>query len=534
MESGLSSPGLAAKREHPQIRLLFSTLWGAATSAEMSSVFAEQLTGAGPRSENKGMEQTFAYSSWFFTRALSLVYVIAFLTLVPQARGLWGKQGILPIAPLMKSLAAHHGAKELWQVPSVFWLSSSDDFIFGAAITGAVFAVAAFLGFAQGWCLLMCFVLYLSFCSSGQDFMAFQWDALLLELGFLALFVVPWNFDFSLGRAVEPHWFVRAMFYLVLFKLMFLSGVLKLMSGDESWRDLTALRYHYWTQPLPNPVSPFMHSLPEWFHQISTALTFAVELLLPFFIFWPRARVWAATGFIVLSLSILLTGNYAFFNWLTLALCLWLIPDSYWHSLMERMPFTLETIPAAMFPHPVISGVMGALALYTVVWCTRFWLPEAVLGMFNTPLQISQIFHISNSYGLFANMTKSRPEIVIEGSHDGQEWKEYEFKYKPGPLYRMPPLVAPYQPRLDWQMWFAALGPAQNSPWVQTLLARLGENSSDVLDFFSSNPFAAGPPEFVRARLYTYEFSTPEDIVESEQWWKRTLVGEFLPVTRRP
>jgi hypothetical protein len=477
------------------------------------------------------MEQTYALSAWLFTRALSLVYLVAFLSLLIQAKGLWGSHGVMPMAPFLKAVEQNMGGDAYWQVPSFFWLSSSDDMLFGAALTGALAAAGAFLGIAQGWSLLLCWILYLSYCSSGQEFMSFQWDALLCEVGFLALFAVPWNFDFTFTLAREPHWLVRGMFYFVLFKLMFLSGVVKLLSGDESWRDLSALSYHYWTQPLPNPVSPFMNALPLWAHQASTALTFLIELVAPFFMLWPRARAWVALVFALLSGLILLTGNYTFFNWLTLALCVWLVPDGFWSRII---PFSLQTQVAPMFPHPVIVGTMTVLAALSLVWCARFWLPESVLGALTPVMNISQIFHISSPYGLFANMTKTRPEIVIEGSADGNEWKEYEFKYKPGALNRPPPVVAPYQPRLDWQMWFAALGTFRDNPWVGTLLLRLFENSPDVTEFFSVNPFAGKPPQYLRARLYEYEFTDLGEIFESGKWWKRELKGEYVPIVTKP
>lgn len=480
------------------------------------------------------MNETYAYSAWLFTRALAVIYVIAFVSLAFQARGLWGKQGVMPVAPLLKAVEQQSDAHRFWQLPTAFWLSTSDDFIFGTAVTGAVFAACAFFGFAQGWCLLMCFALYLSFCVAGQEFMSFQWDALLLECGFLALFVVPWNFDFLFAKAIEPHWVVRYCFYLVLFKLMFLSGAVKLMSGDETWRDLSALSYHYWTQPLPNPVSPFVHALPLWVHQGSTVITFVVELLFPFLVFWPRTRAIAATGFVALSLLIVLTGNYTFFNWLTLALCIWLLPDRFWERMIEKMPFSIEAIPAAMFPHPLTATIMGILFLISCIWILRPWLPEAVLGFLSRPLEIAQTYHISNSYGLFANMTKSRPEIVIEGSLDGKEWKEYEFKYKAGDLHRPPPVVAPYQPRLDWQMWFAALGDFRQSPWLQTLMLRLFENSTEVVELLDKNPFAEQPPRYLRALLYEYTFTSPEEIFESGKWWDRHLLGPFSPVFTTP
>jgi hypothetical protein len=315
---------------------------------------------------------------------------------------------------------------------------------------------------------------------------------------------------------------------------MFLSGVVKLASGDESWRDLSALSFHYWTQPLPTPLAPFMHALPGWVQRVSTLMTFAVELILPFFIFWPRVRAWTALGFAALSLLILLTGNYTFFNWLTLALVLWLIPDGVWAPLRERLPWSLDLVTAPMFPHPLTGTLMGVLCLVSALWCLRALFPDVVTDVFRPVLRYAQAFHISNSYGLFANMTKSRPEIVIEGSLDGQTWKEYEFKYKPGRLYRPPPIVAPHQPRLDWQMWFAALGPAEYSPWFVNLLRRLFENSPEVLGLLDGNPFADRPPQFLRAKLYLYEFTTPQEILESGQWWKRTLLGAYTPTLTTP
>jgi len=475
------------------------------------------------------MEQSYAISAWFFTRALCAVYLIAFLSLMVQAKGLWGKQGIMPIAEYHKAVAAESDHFRYNEIPSAFWLSSSDEFIYGAAVTGACFAFAALAGFAQGWSLLICFGLYLSFCSSGQSFMTFQWDALLLEVGFLALFTVPWNFNFSVLWAHEPHWLVRGMFYVVLFKLMFLSGVVKLTSGDESWRDLTALSYHYWTQPLPNPLSPFMNALPLWIHQVSAVLTFIVELIVPFFFFWPRARFWAALPVIGLSLLIFVTGNYTFFNILTIALCFWLIPDEAWRALTQYLPFELQTAPAHIFPHPTTAVAMLFLGFLSVFWILRPWLPEQIIDSLSPFIANVQPFHISSPYGLFANMTKERREIVIEGSSDGREWKEYEFKYKPGDVNRMPPIVEPHQPRLDWQMWFAALGNLRSNPWMQTLMLRLFQNAPDVTELFEKNPFSDKPPMFLRARLYEYTFADPEDIVNSGIWWRRKPVGDYSP-----
>jgi hypothetical protein len=479
------------------------------------------------------VEQSYAYAAWFFIRALCLIYIVAFVSLAVQGRGLWGSQGLLPIATHMQEAEKVLGSDRIWQMPSVFWLSSSDDFIFGAAVTGAACAGLALVGFAQGWCLLACFVLYLGFCQSGQAFMQFQWDSLLLELGFLALFAVPWNLDFSLHVAKEPHAFVRGLFYIVLFKLMFLSGVVKLLSGDEAWRDLTALKYHYWTQPLPNPVSAFMNALPRELQQVSTGFAFIVELLLPFFIFWRVTRIWAAAGFISLTLLILVSGNFAFFNWLTLALCFWLIPDRVWEYVVDLLPFKLQHVSAQMFPHPIVSVVMGMMAVLSLLWCMRPFLIDEALDFIAPILNVAQNYRVSNSYGLFAVMTKSRPEIVIEGSADGQSWKEYVFKYKPGPLDRSPPMVAPYQPRLDWQLWFAAMGSVRSNPWVETLMQRLFEGSAPVLQFFSENPFPDHPPKFLRAKVYNYEFVSVDEILNNDLWWTRKFDHDYTPTYQR-
>lgn len=492
------------------------------------------------------MGSGYALSSWVFTRALCLVYIIAFLSLASQARGLWGSRGVLPVSGFLNAVEAETGPSRYFQIPSLFWLNSSDAALTAAAVFGVIAACLALFGVAQGWMLLLCYALYLSFMTAGQEFLSFQWDSLLLEVGFLSLLVVPWGFGWQLMQVSDPHWAVRGLFYLVLFKLMFLSGVVKLLSGDTSWRDMSALSFHYWTQPLPNPVSPFMHALPMWFHKLSTVGTFAIELVLPFFIFWPRARVYAAVGFLGLSLFIFVTGNYTFFNLLTAAICFWLVPDSWWSVVFEKLGWPFEITrgaaaadaPVAAWHelgtlNPALAAVCAVLALLSFYWCTRFVWPETLERALFPVLRYAQTFHISNSYGLFATMTKSRPEIVIEGSDDGTEWKEYEFRYKPGPLTRPPPIIEPFQPRLDWQMWFAALGSYRQNPWLQNVLARLFEGSPEVLAFFSLNPFPVEPPRFLRARLYVYEFTTPGEILKQGAWWKRTLQGEFSPTYQR-
>lgn len=519
-ESGLSSPrtSLRASVRKSNVEVL------------THHVIGRNL--ANSTAKYRDMAQSYALSAWFFVRALSLIYLIAFVSLAFQARGLFGPKGVLPIESYLKAVETQTDTNRYWQVPSIFWMNASDEAVVGVAVAGAVYAGLALIGFAQGWMLLLCFILYLSFVSTGQDFMSFQWDALLLEVGFLVLFAVPWKFQFELSVMEAPHWIVRGMFYVVLFKLMFLSGVVKLASGDEAWRDFSALSYHYWTQPLPNPLAPFVHQLPQWFHEISTVATFIVELLCPFLIFWPRTRTWAAFAFAALSVSILLTGNYTFFNWLTLALCIWLIPDSWWERI-DLTPLSVMTFPPVASPHPFTTTMMSVLFLLSLMWCTRWFYSDSLLALLQPVTRVVSSLHVSSPYGLFAVMTKNRPEIVIEGSRDGQFWEEYEFKYKPGNLYRALPIVAPHQPRLDWQMWFAALGTFRANPWLQNLMAKLLENSPEVTALMDYNPFPNEPPKFLRARLYEYEFTSPEQIFSDGQWWQRKFKSEYSPTFTR-
>ena len=472
---------------------------------------------------------TYAAAGWMFTRALGLIYFIAFTSLALEARGLWGARGVLPISEFLEGMRPAPGETSIRSVPSVFWFASGDGWLVGAAILGAVAGLLAAMGVATGWMFAVCFILYLSFVTTGQEFLSFQWDILLIEVGFIALFLSSWTTSFSLFTATNPPWLVRAAMIGVLFKLMFLSGVVKILSGDPAWRDFTALSYHYWTQPLPNPLSLFAHAAPGWLHKFATVGTFAVELGLPFGVFFPPARPFVAIGFTALSLLIGLTGNYTFFNLLTVALSFWLIPDAWWFDLLDRAGVIIA--PAAVPPLLTwtVGAVMAVVLAADLYWCARYWLPSSLSRAVAPVMNVLRGYNVSNSYGLFATMTKTRPEIVIEGSADGETWVEYVFKYKPGPPSRRPPIVAPLQPRLDWQMWFAALGSFRQNPFVGALMARVFEGAPEVQRFFVTNPFPDQPPRFLRAKLYEYEFTTPGALWATGDWWTRRPVGDYSP-----
>lgn len=470
------------------------------------------------------LNMNFAYTNWIFLRALALVYFIAFISLSNQALGLWGSQGVLPIQSFLERVHEALGSWGYAYVPTVFWLSSTDAMLLAAVWLGVLCSLLALLGFAQGWMLAACFVLYLSIVATGQEFLSFQWDMLLLETGFLSLFISPWSLSLQSTIAVVPNVFIRFAFFALLFKLLFMSGLVKLLSGDPSWRDFTALTYHYLTQPLPNIVAPFAHSAPLWVHKVATFSVLLIELAVPFLIFVPQTRMIAAILFTVLMIAIMLTGNFAFFNLLTLALIVWLVPDNFW---LNHLPWKLEVASTSSLNSAAIA--VGTLMItLSGYWCFRFWLPTEMQNLLTPVLRVTSTFRVSSPYGLFANMTKTRPEIVIEGSVDGENWKEYEFPFKPGDPHRRPPLIAPYQPRLDWQMWFASLGSYDESPWLQNLLIQIMNNSKDVLALLEKNPFPNEPPRFLRAKLYLYEFAT-----DNATWWKREFLSAFGPTLER-
>jgi hypothetical protein len=451
-------------------------------------------------------------SNYLFRKAIAAVYLIAVLSFGMQASGLIGSGGLLPVGSFLDAARQALGPVGYWRVPTLLWLDSSDGMIRAVWIAGAVFALAAIIGAAPRIALACCLVLYLSIVSAGQSFMTFQWDYLLLEAGLLAVFV-----DGSILR----NWLVRWL----LFRLMFLSGVVKLASGDATWRGLTALQYHYQTQPLPSPLAWYMQQLPAWFQSASVVFLFAVELIAPLFLFaGRRLRVWAAAAIVALQLLIALTGNYTFFNLLAIVLCLSVLDDAWWPA---RVRSRIQAGPGRARRHVsvVLLAVLVPITLMVSFQSLSLGLPFGASRL----LDWIAPFGLVNSYGLFANMTTTRPEIVVEASMDGQSWQEYEFRYKPGDLKRAPRFVAPYQPRLDWQMWFAALGSYQENPFVVNLMLRLLEARPEVLALLDHAPFGRQRPRYVRALLYEYKFTDWAEYSRTRAWWRREFRRIYFP-----
>ena len=504
---------------------------------------------------------TYFWARRWFLRALGTIYLIAFVSLWVQVNGLVGSDGMSPANQFLPAVRAQIGPDAYALLPTLCWFGQSDAFLYFLCGSGVLFSLLLIFGIAPAISLVALFVLYLSLTIAGQIFFNFQWDVLLLEAGFLSIFFAPWRLwprRFSVeavvpaannfhpagdmpatalatpSRQQEPPVSRAGLFLLklLLFKLMLMSGVVKLTSGDPSWWNLTALDYHYWSQPLPTVFGWLADKSPEWFKHFSVAFCLAIEIVAPFFIWAPRRlRLGAAGLMIFLQVGIGLTGNYCFFNLLTIALCLLLIDDSATGMSLRGV----RGQRGALFV-PDRLGAWGAVAVFILTFPINAWLIfSAFKPLARPPRALADVyerleaFRIVNGYGLFRVMTKDRCEIVLEGSTDGIDWLPYEFKWKPGDVKRAPGWCAPHQPRLDWQMWFAALETPQENRWLIALVFRLLQGSRDVSSLLSRNPFPDKPPRYVRAMFYRYRFTTVDERHQIGAWWKREELREYLP-----
>lgn len=456
----------------------------------------------------------YAGVEWLFLKALAAMYFVAFASLAVQVTGLAGARGILPLGRYLEALSENYGARAYWLAPTVLWFAHSDVVLRGVCFAGAAVSVALFFRFWERTSLAFLYLLYLSLSTAGQEFMSFQWDMLLIETGFLAIF---------LGGS---KWVVL-LFRWLLFRLMFSSGAVKLLSHDISWRNLTAMSFHYMTQPLPTPIAWYMQQLPGAFQRFSTGAVLFIELAVPFLIFGPRP--WRRVGcFALLGLQVLIaiTGNYAFFNFLAMALCLFLLDDQALAAL--RLSSRQRGSRQRQTKRFAVLSIAAVVVVLSFSELSRTFLdhtpaPLAFLELKAAPLGVV------NTYGLFAVMTTTRPEIAIQGSNDGVTWLDYSFRFKPGDPRRPPRWVAPYQPRLDWQMWFAALSGSEGAPWFGNLLVRLLQGSPEVVGLLAANPFPTAPPRYVRALLFDYSFTDFEERRVTGDWWKRRPLGLFFP-----
>ena len=468
-----------------------------------------------------------AHVRTLFLRCLGLVFVAAFLSVAAQARVLFGARGLLPACPYLARTSP-------WRAPSLLRLDCRDGALVGTALAGAVVALGLVLDLAPRWCLAACWLLYLSFVSIGQEFLSFQWDNLLLEAAFFALFVTPRGL--RARDAPEPHPLGVFLVQWLVLRLYVESGLAKLFLGDPTWRDLTALVSYYETAPLPTWIGWWAHQMPVWAHRSCALYTYLAELVLPLAMWGPRRlRAPAFLGLAAMQLSIILTANYGFFNWLSLALTLFLLDDGHLAWLAARLGRRLEPAPARR-PSRARTAGLGAVAALLVPLSLVPFLPIVPGGIdlyrrLGPVPEALDVLRSIDAYHLFASMTLVRREVVIEGSADGVTWLSYEFHWKPGDPLRAPAFVAPYQPRVDFQLWFLLLGHRGPPAYFETLLRRLLEDPAAVAPLFSRDPFPATPPRALRLAFYTYHFTDLATRRATGAWWTRTLEGYSRPIT---
>ena len=484
------------------------------------------------------LRPTYDVARCLYLRAIGLVYLVAFVSLWTQIDGLIGSRGILPVGEWLDAVARQAGPERFWHLPTLGWIDPSDTFLHVQCGAGALLAACVLAGWLPAFCLAICWALYLSLTVAGSTFLGFQWDNLLLEAGFLAVLIAPMRRRCRLGCAPGPPRLAVVLIQFLAFRLVFSSGVMKLASGDPVWRDLTALTYHYQTQCLPPWTAWYAHHLPLWAQKLSCAGMFAIELGAPWLIAAPRRlRHLGAALLVMLQLAILVTGNYGFFNLLSLALCLMLLDDTVWPVAWRHQPAEPGRGPRrrpAGWPLIALASVILVIATVRLAQAFRTpirW-PAPVAWLDRTVAPLRTV----NRYGLFSDMTTTRNEIVVEGSRDAVTWLPYEFRWKPGDPDARPRFTTPHMPRLDWQMWFAALGDCRDNPWFQLFMRRLLEGSPPVTSLLARDPFAGSPPLQVRAILYEYEFTGGGEAGTAQaatSWWRRRRLGVYCPALPR-
>jgi hypothetical protein len=485
---------------------------------------------------------------WIFLRALGVIYFSAFYSLVFQIKGLNGPHGILPAGEYLAAVAKTlPGVLRFWFAPTLFWFGSSNQALMFVTWLGLIASVALILNLWPRLALAVSFVCFVSFVAAAQDFSSYQSDGMLLEAGFISLFFAPSGLRPGLGAAHAPSRFSTFLLQWEWFRIYFESGVVKLASHDYSWRHLTAMDDYYQNGPLPTWVGWYVQHFPHWFHAATAFMTLAAELGLVWMLFLPRRfRIicfWIVTPF---QVGIILTANYTFLNYLVLSLGFLLLDDGFIRSILPdrwrtwgRSATIAETQPApALTPQWLRPLWLAVAAIYLgwVFYATTALMFAMVPHMPQLPLAPARAldpFRIANQYGLFAVMTHERYEIEFQGSNDGQNWIAYPFRYKPQDVDKPPGIYAPYQPRFEWNLWFASLADWRSDQWVVLTEARLLENEPDVLALFAHNPFASAPPAKVRAVRWQYWFTDLARKRKEGAWWRREFLGVYAPALER-
>ena len=483
---------------------------------------------------------SYLYARWIFLRALGLIFLSAFYSFAFQIHGLIGERGILPARDYLAQVhTVLGGIKQFWYAPTLLWIGAGDTALTVLIAAGVACSVLLVANVWPKLSVALCTVLFLSCIAPLQDFSSYQSDGMLLEAGFLSIFFAPRGVWPGLGIENPPSRWSLFMLRWEWFRIYFESGLVKLMSGDRHWRDLTAMDEYYQNGPLPTWIGWYVQHLPHWYHAATVVITLVVELAIVWAVFLPRPfRLLCAAAVTALQIGIIATANYAFLNYLVLVLGVLLLDDAVFARW--RLPVRAVASESAGEPAPAQATVgrratiarrleLGVLAFLFYTTIVAF-VDQLSTSLLSAPARWLAPFRIANAYGLFAVMTEPRYEIEFQGSRDGTTWVTYPFRYKPQRLDERPGIYAPYQPRFEWNLWFASLGPWQQASWVVLAQRRLVEGSPSVLRLFRSDPFDGKPPELVRTVRWQYWFTDMATRRRTGVWWRRTEVGPFTGV----
>jgi lipase maturation factor 1 len=515
---------------------------------------------------------------WLFLRALGVIYFSAFFSLLFQIRGLLGPSGILPAKDYLEAVTHAAGNLRYWYAPTLLWLNSGSHMLMGLCWVGLIASVLLLANIWPRGALAICFVCFLSFAGAASEFAGYQSDGMLLEAGFISLFLAPPGFRPGLARSHPP---IRASVFLLLwewFRIYFESGVAKIASGDPQWRHLTAMDEYYQNGPLPTWIGWYVQHLPHWFHAATAFGTLMLELVLVWLLFLGRrGRIICFLIVTPWQIGVILTANYAFLNYLVLALGIFLLDDRFllqyvparWRGKLTMrlaaLPLTSTGAAPAFESRSILQPEQTdateageirqnahraewtrwrrqfhslKLAAIAIVFLWLFyastvelvWMIVPGFPLPSSPVVALEPFRIAERYGLFAVMTPARYEIEFQGSNDGgKTWTPYPFRFKPQDVLKPPRIFAPYHPRFDWNLWFASLGDWRSNPIVPRTEKHLLNGDKDALSLFAGNPFPDKPPRRVRALLWQYWFTSVKEKRETGAWWKRESRGLYAP-----
>jgi len=503
------------------------------------------------------------WARWIFLRALGLIYFSAFYSLLFQIKGLIGPDGILPAADYLQAVAGALHAQRFWFAPTLLWFNASNQALMLVCWVGLIASLLVVMNFWPRATLVVCFICFLSFVSAAQDFSNYQSDGMLLEAGFISIFFAPPGIWPGLARAHAASRLSRFLLQWEWFRIYFESGLVKILSGDQSWRNLTAMDDYYQNGPLPSWIGWYVQHLPHWFHASAVVYTFLVELFVVWLLFFPRRlRILCFLIVTPFEISIILTANYTFLNYLVLLLGVLLLDDRFleWvipqrlRDLVEPKPVLPPTPDSSPESQPQPSSeswralwrrrlthtrlVIAAFFLLWIFYSTTaqlIWTIDRKIYLPVEPIARLEPFRIANRYGLFAIMTHARYEIEFQGSRDGgKTWLTYPFLYKPQDVNKAPGIYAPYQPRFEWNLWFASLGNWRQYHFVVWTEERLLRSDTDVVELFASNPFGGGsPPTQIRAVMWQYWFTDMQTKRATGAWWRREFLGNYAPGLER-